>query len=70
MHASAPAPLIPLERETRTHLTTTEAAPHLRRHPMTLYRWSNSGTGPIQPVRVNGRLLWEVARIRAALGVQ
>ncbi|MEI7443381.1 MAG: DNA-binding protein [Burkholderiales bacterium] len=62
--------LQPLERETRSHLTTAEAARHLNRSMATLRWWSCYDCGPIRPVRVNGRLAWPVADIRRLLGVE
>lgn len=58
-----------LSGETRHALPTDEAAPQLGRRPQTLRRWACLGDGPIQPIRVNGRLLWPVADIRKLLGV-
>lgn len=46
---------------------TSEAAPSIRRKPQTLRKWACTGTGPIQPVRVNGRLLWRVADLQRLL---
>jgi hypothetical protein len=39
-------------------LTTAAAAAALNRKPRTLNKWASTGTGPVQPVRVNGRLAW------------
>lgn len=50
-------------------LTTAEAADLLRRQPATLQRWGREGGGPLQPVRVNGRLLWREADVRRLLQV-
>lgn len=61
---------IPLERETRTALPTGEAAFHLNRAQQTLRLWAmRDGTGPIRPLRINGRLAWPVAELRRVLGV-
>jgi hypothetical protein len=65
-HASATAN--ELARETRTLLSTTEAAFHLNRKPQTLREWACREHGPIRPVRVNGRLGWPVAELRKLLG--
>lgn len=60
----------PLAQETRTALPTAEAAQHLNRAPQTLRIWAcKDGTGPLRPIRVNGRLAWKTADIRALLGV-
>lgn len=39
-------------------LTTAEAAVALNRKPQTLNKWAFTRTGPVQPVRINGRLAW------------
>jgi hypothetical protein len=57
----------PLENETRSHVTTTAAAFYLNRQPQTLRAWACSENGLIRPMRVNGRLAWPVASIRALL---
>lgn len=59
----------PLDAEVREVISTGEAAYHLNRRPQTLRGWSCLGNGPIQPVRVNGRLGWRTADIRRLLGV-
>jgi len=68
---SSPAPTIiwPLATESRSHLPTREAAHHLSRTRYTLRVWACSGTGPITPTRVNGRLAWPVAALRELCGV-
>lgn len=63
------ATVTPLHLETRATLNTSEAAHHFNRTPQTLRQWAHKGNGPIKPVRVNGRLAWPVAEIRALLGV-
>ena len=57
-----------LDQEIRTALGTAEAAFHLGRSPQTLRVWACTQTGPIQPLRVNGRLMWSVSEIRRILG--
>lgn len=57
-----------LELETRTLLSTSEAAFHLNRQPQTLREWAYRDHGPLRPVRVNGRLGWPVAELRKLLG--
>lgn len=57
----------PLEAETRTAITTEEAAYYLNRQPQTLRAWACFENGPIRPVRVGGRLAWPVAAIRRLL---
>ena len=62
--------LIPLDRETRVTLPTSDAAAHLNRRPQTLRHWAmRDGSGPVRPVRINGRLAWPVADLRRVLGV-
>lgn len=59
---------VPLEQETRSTLPTAEAAYHLSRAKQTLLVWACKESGPIRPIRVNGRLAWPVAAIRQLLG--
>ena len=62
--------LTPLAQETRAALPTREAAPHLSRAQQTLRIWAmRDGSGPIRPIRVNGRLMWPTEEIRRLLGV-
>lgn len=56
-----------LETEARTALPTAEAAHHLARRPNTLRIWAMKDSGPLRPVRVNGRLLWPTAELRRVL---
>lgn len=55
---------IPLEQVTSTNIETKIAAFYLNRSLQTMYIWACKGTGPLQPVRINGRLAWPVAKIR------
>lgn len=67
-HAAAQFP--PLELETRPAVDTAAAAHYLNRRPQTLRIWAcRDGSGPIRPIRVNGRLAWRVADLRRVLGV-
>jgi len=66
-HSSQWTSFTSLEFERRTHLDTACAAYHLGRKPQTLRVWASSETGPLRPVRVNGRLAWPVADIRRVL---
>lgn len=50
-----------------TTLTTAEAAKALNRKPATLNKWAFTKTGPVQPVRINGRLAWPADAIAALL---
>ena len=62
--------LTPLALVTRTALPTSEAAGHLNRASQTLRMWAmRDGTGPIRPIRINGRLAWPVSELRRVLGV-
>jgi len=68
--AQQPVQLVPLDRETRITLTTAEAAAQLNRAPQTLRLWAmRTGSGPISPIRLHGRLAWPVAELRRVLGV-
>ena len=48
-------------------LTTAPAAASINRKAQTLRRWACTGRGPIQPVRINGRLHWLVSELRSLL---
>lgn len=63
------APFPPLENVNRPSVPTEQAAFYLLRRPQTLRFWACKETGPLRPVRVNGRLAWPVADIRKLLGV-
>lgn len=58
----------PLEQVTRSHVPTEQAAYYLNRRPQTLREWAMSGK-VIQPLRINGRLAWPVAGIKAIVGL-
>ena len=58
-----------LAQETRTALSTSDAAYHLNRAEQTLRIWACRENGPLRPIRINGRLAWPVADIRRLLGV-
>lgn len=64
-----PKTFTPLTEETRTVLNTETAARHLSRQACTLRKWSQKETGPIQPVRINGRLMWKVTDLKKALQI-
>ena len=60
----------PLALETRPAVDTAAAAYYLSRRPQTLRGWaSKTGTGPLEPIRINGRLAWKTADLRRLLGV-
>jgi hypothetical protein len=63
------AQCVPLERETRSNLSTPEAAYHLNRAQQTLRLWAMRENGPLRPIRVHGRLAWPVADLRRILQV-
>lgn len=63
------ASFTPLHLETRVAVETAVAARHLCRQPQTLRGWACLSTGPLQPVRLNGRLAWRVEDIRKLLGI-
>lgn len=62
--------LVPLAQETRATLPTAEAAAHLNRAKQTMLLWACKESGPIRPVRINGRLAWKVSEIRSLLGME
>lgn len=61
--------LVPLAQEPRAALPTAEAAAHLNRAKQTMLLWACKESGPIRPVRINGRLAWPVSELRRVLGV-
>lgn len=63
-------PAIPLANERRAALPTSETAAHLGRQAQTLRAWACKGTGPIKPLKINGRLAWRTADVRQLLEVQ
>jgi hypothetical protein len=60
----------PLESITRANVPTPEAAYHLNRKEQTLRGWACFENGPIQPLRINGRLAWPVRDLRRVLGLE
>lgn len=58
-----------LESVTRPTVDTAAAAYYLNRRPQTLRGWACHEDGPLRPVRINGRLSWNVAELRRVLGV-
>lgn len=57
----------PLEQVTRPTVPTADAAHYLNRQPQTMRAWACLENGPLRPIRINGRLAWPVAGIRALL---
>lgn len=67
MQSAANQRFTPLEHEIRAAIPTDAAAYHLNRKSQTLRAWACLENGPIRPIRINGRLAWPVAAIRALL---
>lgn len=67
MQTAAVQSFPPLEQETRSHVETACAAFHLMRRPQTMRVYACMENGPIRAIRINGRLAWPVAEIRALL---
>lgn len=65
----APQSFPPLEAVNRPAVETAAAAFYLNRRPQTLRTWACFENGPIRPLRINGRLAWRVADIKALVGV-
>ena len=70
--ATEPQQFPPLELVNRPTVPTEQAAHYLLRRPQTLRGWACAETFPdgLRPVRINGRLGWPVAGIRAVLGMK
>ena len=67
---SEPQQFPPLELVNRPTVPTAQAAFYMNRRPQTLRTWAmNDGSGPLRPLRINGRLAWNVAELRRVLGV-
>ena len=66
---SEPQQFPPLELESRPTVDTAAAAHFLNRKPQTLRGWACMENGPLRPIRINGRLAWNVAELRRVLGV-
>ena len=66
---SEPQSFPPLELVNRPTVPTEQAAHYLNRRPQTLRAWACLENGPLRPHRVMGCLAWNVAEIRAVLGV-
>jgi len=61
-------PIDTARRDGKCVLTTREAAQALGMHPQTLRDWSASGSGPIRPVKIGGRLGWPVEEVSQLVG--
>lgn len=60
---------VSLAQETRAALPTAEAAYHLNRAQQTMRLWAMNESGPVRPLRINGRLAWPVVELRRLLGI-
>lgn len=67
--AHDPQQFPPLELVNRPTVPTEQAAYYLLRRPQTLREWACREHGLLRPVRIGGRLGWNVADIKAVLGV-
>ncbi len=56
-----------LEQVTNPTVPTDAAAYYMSRKPQTLRSWACFENGPIRPIRINCRLAWPVADIKALL---
>ncbi len=66
---ACPVDFIPLDKETRTHVSTKVMCYHLGRKEQTARGWACHEDGPLRPTRICGRLAWAVADIKRILGV-
>lgn len=57
----------PLAQVTNPTVKTDAAAFYLDRKNQTLRQWACLENGPIRPIRINGRLAWNVTDIRNLL---
>ncbi len=57
----------PIEQVTAPNVPTDQAAFYLNRASQTLRKWACLENGPIRPVRINGRLAWKVADLKAVV---
>ena len=69
LSTSEPQQFPPLELVNRPSVDTAAAAHYLNRRPQTLRGWACMENGPLRPIRINGRLAWNVAELRRVLGV-
>jgi hypothetical protein len=59
----------PLELENRPTVNTATAAYYLNRKPQTLRCWAVYQDGALNPIRISGRLAWNVSDLRRVLGM-
>ena len=57
----------PLELITRPVVDTATAAYYLNRKQQTLRAWATYQNGPVNPIRVGGRLAWKTSELRRVL---
>lgn len=58
-----------LESVTRPTVDTAAAAYYLNRRPQTLRCWAVYQDGPLNPIRISGRLAWNVSDLKRVLGL-
>lgn len=58
----------PLNMITHAYVDTAQAAHYLKRKPRTLHQWTCNGNGPLPAVRMNGRLMWPVQKLKELVG--
>lgn len=51
-------------------MDTATAAAYLNRKPQTLRIWACYESGPIRPIRINGRLAWRTDDVRRLLQLE
>ena len=66
---SEPQPFPALELVNCPAVDTAAATHYLNRKPQTLRGWACMENGPLRPIRINGRLAWNVSELRRVLGV-
>lgn len=54
----------PLNHVNSDTVPTDAAAYYVNRKPQTLRKWAALETGPIRPIRINGRLGWRVEDLK------
>ena len=69
MNIASSAQFPPLESVTRPTVETAAAAFYLNRRPQTMRIHACMETGPILPLRINGRLAWPVSELKRVTGV-
>ena len=57
----------PLDSISAPTVDTGAAAFYLGRQPQTLREWACRQSGPVAPLRINGRLAWPTAKLREIL---